>query len=84
MITGIAKQIGKPTINGIEFSVEYDVNIWAAKDGQQIEFITSKKQVLPNYNHLWDMAKDKVVNYYKEPLFNDGAYTTYLDHLIIL
>lgn len=75
LITGTAK------CNSIN-KVEYDVTIWASRDGEQIQYIRPIDKVLDNYSQLWDVAKDSVTKYFEEPLFKDGAYTRFLDHLI--
>jgi hypothetical protein len=65
--------------------VNYNVNIWASKSGQPIELITWQSALLDGYNTLWSLAKSKVMGYYNEDVkFDDGAYTQYLDHLVMI
>lgn len=64
--------------------VTYDVQIWAQKSGEDIEFIYSLKFNSSGYSDLWQVAKDKVAAYYSMPEFQDGGYTRFLDHLIII
>lgn len=65
--------------------INYDVNIWASKEGHQIQLVTSVEILLDNYSDLWKMAKQKVMSYFKDNTkFDDGAYTQYLDHLTIV
>lgn len=84
LITGTAQTIPvkiSPKTTG--FKVEYDIYIWGANECQQLQLITCKKETMCGYGDLWNMAKNKAASYFNEPLFNDGAYTQYLDHLII-
>ena len=77
LITGTCKSEGT--------SVNYNVNIWAAKEGEQIQLITWQSAQLADYGVLWALAKSKVISYFGNDVkFDDGAYTTYLDHLITL
>lgn len=65
--------------------VNYNVNIWASKEGEQIQLITYLEPVLDDYSDLWKLAKQKVMSYFKDNTkFDDGAYTQYLDHLILV
>lgn len=76
LISGTAIPLGS--------KVEYTVHIWGSKEGQQIQFITLFDGIITSgYNTLWDKAKAVCVAYFDEPKFEDGAYTQYLDHLII-
>lgn len=65
-----------------ELGVHYSVFIWAAQEGEQIQFITAKGLVINGYTELWALAKSCVLSYFGDELFLDGAYTQYLDHLI--
>lgn len=78
LITGTAKT----TITG---QVEYDVNIWAAKEGEQIQLIRPLDKILTGYSELWEVATQSVIKYFDNfHKFDDGAYTAFLDHLIII
>jgi len=77
LITGTCKTEGN--------KVNYNVNIWAAKEGEQIQLITWKSVQLADYSFLWVLAKSNVMAYFgNDAKFDDGAYTTFLDHLIML
>ena len=88
LITGTAKQKiihqFNDSDNPIRFKVEYDINIWAANEGQQIQLICTHNEILQGYNELWAIAKNKASDYLKNDLLNDGAYTQYLDHIIMI
>lgn len=63
----------------------YGINIWAAKEGEQIQLITYKTFECRGYDYLWSFAKSNVMSYFgNDAKFDDGAYTTYLDHLVML
>jgi hypothetical protein len=77
LITGTAKSEGN--------KVSYNVNIWASKEGEQIQLITWQSMLLDGYNTLWSYAKGKVCGYFgNDHKFDDGAYTTFLDQLIMI
>ena len=76
LITGTAK----PDKN----FVLYDVNIWAQKSGEDIEFIYSLKFNCSGYSSLWDIVKTKVSSYYSESKFTDGGYSRFLDSINII
>ena len=86
LITGTAKTIPyKISACTTGFKVQYDVHIWASKEGEQLQFITSKYEwLLRGHGDLWALVKVKVREYFKMPKFDDGAYTQFLDHLIII
>lgn len=86
MITGTAKTMPVNTSPiCVSFKVEYDVNIWASKQGEQLQFISSKKLTLCGYNDLWRLAKSNVISLLGDDAkFDDGAYTQFLDHLIMI
>lgn len=76
LITGTAKMNGN--------HVNYDVYIWASKEGDQIQMITNFKSTFDGYMDLWKEAKERAVNYLHEPRMDDGAYTQFLDHITII
>lgn len=83
LISGTSKSIPIKSKIGVSFKVEYNIIIWASKEGDQLQFVTAKDGLVNcEYGDLWSAAKEIVSAYFKEPLFNDGAYTTFLDHLI--
>jgi hypothetical protein len=70
------------TYQSIGNMINYDVFIWASKEGEQIQFVTSKFLPLDNYTTLWALAKANVISYFgNDAKFDDGAYTQFLDHL---
>ena len=84
LITGTAKQANQQSGNELKYMVTYDVNIWAAIEGEQIQLVTYFTDTLNGYVELWAIAKDKAASYFKNELLKDGAYTQYLDHITIL
>lgn len=76
LITGTARSLNQK-------DVKYDVWIWGALAGQPLQLITTKEVVNGGYNDIWKLAKDTAEAYLKEPRLQDGAYTQFLDHLII-
>jgi len=62
----------------------YAVNIWGCNTGESLQFITSKNIFATCYGDMWQQGKDIAAKYLKNDLLTDGAYTQYLDHLIIL
>ena len=88
LITGTAKQKINyqfdDRINPIGFKVQYAVTIWASNEGKQIQLISTHNETLQGYNELWTIAKKKASEYLKNDLLNDGAYTQYLDHIIMI
>ena len=77
LITGTAKPEGS--------SVNYNVNVWASKEGEQIQFIKYQSMTLAGYNILWAYGKSIAISYFGNDVkFDDGAYTQYLDHLIMI
>lgn len=78
LITGTAQ----PIIGG---KVDYNVNIWASKEGEQIQFVKYSSLQIAGYSTLWAYAKSIVISYFgNETKFDDGAYTQFLDHLTII
>lgn len=62
--------------------VFYKVNIWASKEGEQIQFIQSLDLRLSGYSELWHQAKYIASSYFGgNNKFDDGAYTQFLDHI---
>lgn len=77
LISGTCKMEGN--------KVQYNVNIWASKQGEQIELITWQTALLSGHPVLWTLAKSKVISYYGNDVkFDDGAYTQFLEHLILI
>jgi len=77
LITGTAKPEGS--------KVNYNVNIWASKEGEQIQFVKSQSMEISGYSTLWAYAKSIVISYFgNDAKLDDGAYTQFLDHLIII
>lgn len=63
----------------------YNVNVWASKEGEQIQLITWQSLLFDNYSTLWAYAKSKVMGYFdNNAKFDDGAHTQFLDHLILI
>lgn len=84
LITGSAKSLPIKKANETSYKVIYSVMIWAAQEGKQIELITMRQETLNGYDDLWQLAKRKTADYFKNEIFLDGAYTSYLDNLILL
>lgn len=81
LITGTVKTIGKPSVNGVDFNTEYDVQLWGSREGEQIQFLRPIDKVLSGYNDLWKLAKETASKYFESDKFQDGAYTQFLDHI---
>lgn len=64
--------------------VQYAVNIWASQSNNPIRLINYIDTKFTGYVDLWEYAKNKAEIYFQDSQFQDGAYTFYLDHLIIL
>ena len=85
LITGTAKTTSVKISNlTTSFKVQYDMNIWAANDTEQIQLITYFDKLLCGYGDLITEAKNIAAKYFNDELFKDGAYTTYLEHLILI
>lgn len=76
LITGTAKSVSMS-------EVEYDVFIWASQHGGELKLVKPYKVTNAGYNELWSDAKDIAAGFFLNPSFEDGAYTQFLDHLII-
>lgn len=71
------------TVNSYGNQVQYNVHIYAAKEGEQIQFVSSVDNgILFDYNELWRKAKNICAVYLDDNKLKDGAYTQFLDHLI--
>lgn len=78
LITGTAKMTASN-------NVEYDVILWASKEGEQLQVIRTYDTIFRNHSELWKKSKIDVSYYFgKSFKFYDGAYTQYLDHLILI
>ena len=84
MITGIAKNIGKATRNGVEFKVEYDVYIWGSLSGNPLQLVTTMKVETEGHATLWEKAKVIGMAYFDGNKMDDGAYTNFLEHLTVI
>jgi hypothetical protein len=77
LISGVIK----PSKAGLN-AVTYEVNVYAAQAGKPIVFVRSLTLTVAGYDVLWAKVKQRVVQYFKDPSFEDGVHTQYLDHLI--
>jgi hypothetical protein len=85
LITGSAQQANETgNLGGTIYRVKYDVNVWASIHGEQIQLITYFTDTLSGYTELWRIAKDKASAYFKNELLKDGAYTQFLDHIVVI
>lgn len=73
---------GTATNTGMNNPVVYELNIWGQHGSKPIQLITVKTFELKGYDWLWPEIKPIVAAYFKDQQFTDGAYTTYLEHLI--
>lgn len=64
------------------FKVQYNVWIWAARENEPIQLVKTLDVLLCGHGDLWTIAKAIAHGYFNDEKFEDGAYTTYLDHLI--
>lgn len=77
LISGTAKPDGN--------AVHYNVYVWASKKGDPIQLIKWFSGTLADYRVLWALAKSNVMSYFgNDDKFGDGAYTQFLDHLILI
>jgi site-specific recombinase len=77
LITGTAK----PEDN----KYRYNVNVWASKEAEQIQFIKYDSLLFDNYGTLWAFAKSTASAYFdNNTQFHDGAYTQFLDHITLI
>jgi len=78
LISGTARHL----ING---NVRYAVNIWASLENSPLTLVSSIDKELIGYNGLWEFAKKRAKGYFlTDNKLDDGAYTQYLDHLILI
>jgi len=85
MITGSVKNTTTTKKNTTIHECEYAVFIWGCLKGNPIQFITELKfKTQIGYAALWQKAKEIVVDYFNDPQFQDGAYTQFRDHIIMI
>lgn len=66
-------------------NVKYVVKIWASLENSPLTYIREIDNEFSGYSELWAYAKQRAKGYFlTDNKLDDGAYTQYLDHLILL
>ena len=60
----------------------YKCNIWAERERENLQFITSTDQAFTGYNSFMDYCINYVAKYFNDEKFTDGAYTIFMEQLI--
>lgn len=77
LITGTVKRV-EPN------DFKYEVYIWGSKEGEPLRVFVCGVLISGGYDDLWKFGKECAQNYFKEPRMNDGAYTQFLEHIILI
>lgn len=64
--------------------VRYDIFIFGCRSGEDIQFVRPLEENLNGYSQLWDKAKQLASDYFNSDQFSDGAYTRFIDHIILI
>ena len=60
----------------------YKCDIWAEREGKNLQYITSTDQAFSGYDSFMDYCIGYVATYFNDEKFKDGAYTIYMEQLI--